>query len=73
MNPILKKLGYDENARVVILHADDIGMCQASVDACAGDDLLRSVGDFAVGRDAGARSDRRGCVAVTGGYSAWDG
>jgi len=33
MNPILKKLGYPENARVVILHADDIGMCQASVDA----------------------------------------
>lgn len=38
MNPILEKLGYDENARVVILHADDIGMCQASVDAYA--DLL---------------------------------
>lgn len=38
MNPILQKLGYDENARVVILHADDIGMCQASVDAYA--DLL---------------------------------
>lgn len=38
MNPILKKLGYDEKARVVILHADDIGMCQASVDAYA--DLL---------------------------------
>ncbi len=35
MNPILSKLGYDENARVVILHADDIGMCQASVDAYA--------------------------------------
>jgi len=38
MNPILKKLGYAENARVVILHADDIGMCQSSVDAYA--DLL---------------------------------
>ncbi len=38
MNPILQKLGYSENARVVILHADDIGMCQASVDAYA--DLL---------------------------------
>lgn len=37
-NPILQKLGYDENARVVILHADDIGMCQASVDAYS--DLL---------------------------------
>jgi len=33
MNPFLETLGYDENARVVILHADDIGMCQASVDA----------------------------------------
>lgn len=32
-NPILSKLGFDDNARVVILHADDIGMCQASVDA----------------------------------------
>lgn len=38
MNPVLKKLGFDANARVVILHADDIGMCQASVDAYA--DLL---------------------------------
>lgn len=38
MNPFLQKLGYGENARVVILHADDIGMCQASVDAYA--DLL---------------------------------
>lgn len=38
MNPFLKKLGYGENDRVVILHADDIGMCQASVDAYA--DLL---------------------------------
>jgi len=38
MNPILKKLGYPENARVVILHADDIGMCQSSVEAYA--DLL---------------------------------
>lgn len=38
MNPFLKKLGFDPDARVVILHADDIGMCQASVDAYA--DLL---------------------------------
>lgn len=38
MNPILSKLGFDENARVLILHADDIGMSQASVDAYA--DLL---------------------------------
>ncbi len=33
MNPALKKLGFDQNDRVVILHADDIGMCQASVSA----------------------------------------
>lgn len=38
MNPILQKLGYAPDARVVILHADDIGMCQSSVDAYA--DLL---------------------------------
>ncbi len=40
MNPTLQKLGFDENARVVILHADDIGMCQASVEAYA--DLLEA-------------------------------
>src|SRR5262245_45874953 len=39
MNRILKKLGFAENDRVLILHADDIGMCQASVDAYA--DLLK--------------------------------
>lgn len=38
MNAILERLGFDESARVVILHADDIGMCQASVSAYA--DLL---------------------------------
>ncbi len=32
-NPILKKLGYSEADRLVIIHADDIGMCQASVQA----------------------------------------
>lgn len=32
-NPYLKKLGFSDNDRVVILHADDIGMCQASVAA----------------------------------------
>lgn len=40
INPVLKKLGFDADARVVILHADDIGMCQASVDAYA--DLLEA-------------------------------
>lgn len=30
MNPILAALGYEPHDRVVIVHADDIGMCQAS-------------------------------------------
>jgi chitin disaccharide deacetylase len=37
-NPVLKKLGLADSDRVVIFHADDIGACQASVDAYA--DLL---------------------------------
>ena len=32
-NPVLKKLGFSETDRLVILHTDDIGMCQASVQA----------------------------------------
>lgn len=32
-NPLLKKLGYSETDRLVIVHTDDIGMCQASVQA----------------------------------------
>ena len=35
MNPTLQKLGYDEQDRVVIIHADDIGMCQATLPAIA--------------------------------------
>jgi len=38
MNPALKKLGYDERDRVVIIHADDVGMCQATLPALT--DLL---------------------------------
>jgi predicted glycoside hydrolase/deacetylase ChbG (UPF0249 family) len=30
MNPILAKLGYNAHDRVVIVHADDMGMCHAS-------------------------------------------
>jgi predicted glycoside hydrolase/deacetylase ChbG (UPF0249 family) len=37
-NPLLKKLGYANDDRVVIVHVDDIGMCQACVNAY--DDLL---------------------------------
>jgi hypothetical protein len=33
MNPIAKKLGYLNTDRLVIIHADDIGMCHASVQA----------------------------------------
>jgi len=32
-NPLLKKLGYSETDRLVIIHTDDIGMCHASVQA----------------------------------------
>ncbi len=32
-NPVLKKLGFADDARVVILHMDDVGMCHASVEA----------------------------------------
>ena len=34
-NPILHKLGLSNDDRVAIIHADDIGMCQASVTAFA--------------------------------------
>lgn len=34
-NPALRKLGFANDDRVVIIHADDIGMCQASVAAFA--------------------------------------
>ncbi len=37
-NPVLKKLGLADNDRVVILHVDDVGMCQATLSAL--DDLL---------------------------------
>ncbi|MVN87920.1 ChbG/HpnK family deacetylase [Deinococcus sp. HMF7620] len=39
-NPALLKLGYAPDDRVVIFHADDLGMCQATVDGCA--DLFRA-------------------------------
>jgi len=34
-NPVLNELGFSDKDRVVIIHTDDIGMCQASVDAFA--------------------------------------
>src|SRR5689334_8557163 len=33
MNPALEKLGYGPEDRVVIIHADDIGMCEATLPA----------------------------------------
>ncbi|MEI2692146.1 MAG: polysaccharide deacetylase family protein [Anaerolineae bacterium] len=33
MNPILRQLGFAATDRVVVLHADDIGMCQATLPA----------------------------------------
>jgi predicted glycoside hydrolase/deacetylase ChbG (UPF0249 family) len=35
MNPVLQQLGFDARDRVVIIHADDIGMCQATLPAIA--------------------------------------
>ncbi len=32
-NPLLKKLDFSDTDKVVIIHADDIGMCQASIQA----------------------------------------
>lgn len=32
-NPFLKKLGFSDTTRAVIIHTDDIGMCHASVQA----------------------------------------
>lgn len=34
-NPVLRRLGFSPNDRVVIIHTDDIGMCQASLSAFA--------------------------------------
>ena len=34
-NPVLKKLGFNDHERLAIIHVDDVGMCQASVDAFA--------------------------------------
>ncbi len=35
MNPALRELGFSSRDRVAIVHADDVGMCGASVDAFA--------------------------------------
>ncbi|AOV09268.1 polysaccharide deacetylase family protein [Sporosarcina ureilytica] len=33
MNPILKKMGYSKEDKVVVVHADDVGITQSSIDA----------------------------------------
>src|SRR6478672_2855763 len=33
MHPLLQRLGFDADDRVVIIHPDDIGMCQATLPA----------------------------------------
>ena len=35
MNPVLHRLDFDDGDRAVIIHADDIGMCQATLPAYA--------------------------------------
>lgn len=32
-NPLVRRLGFDEDARVVVLHVDDVGMCHATLGA----------------------------------------
>jgi hypothetical protein len=42
-NPALRKLGFAPHDRVVIVHADDVGMCGATIEAfleLAADGLL---------------------------------
>lgn len=41
-NPLLKKLGFSNSDRVVIIHADDLGMCQSTITAC--EDLFQKNG-----------------------------
>ncbi|HEV8579314.1 MAG TPA: polysaccharide deacetylase family protein [Thermoanaerobaculia bacterium] len=35
LNPLLRRLGFSAGDRVVLLHADDLGMCQATIPAFA--------------------------------------
>jgi len=35
VNPVMRRLGFSEQDRVVIIHTDDIGVCEASVGAAA--------------------------------------
>lgn len=48
MNPFLKELGFGANDRVLILHADDLGMCAATVEA------FEAIVDFGLVRSGSA-------------------
>ena len=58
MNPLLQRMGYSASDRVVIVHADDVGMCHASTALLDG--LFATGGDIGVGDDAV-------CVGADGG------
>ncbi len=47
-NPLLKKLGFSNNDRVVIIHADDLGMCQSTITACKELFVLSGISSAAV-------------------------
>ncbi len=47
-NPILEQLGFSSDDRVVIIHTDDIGMCQASVAAFADLDAVGIISSGAI-------------------------
>ena len=34
-NPVLRRLGFTDHDRVAVVHADDVGMCQATLPAFA--------------------------------------
>ena len=40
-NPLLRRLGFSDTDRVAIIHADDVGMCQASAQAFAEVEVLK--------------------------------
>lgn len=35
INPVIQRLGFSETDKILIIHTDDIGMCQATIDAYA--------------------------------------
>lgn len=43
MHPLLQQCGFDADDRVVIIHPDDIGMCQATLEREIGVQLERAL------------------------------